>query len=162
MGVDRQRLRALAWGSPAGWLAFGFGSGLSPRAPGTAGSLAALLPALVLWPLPMGWGLLLVAIAFAIGCWCCQRCAQQLGEDDPGAIVWDEFVGVWLVLVLVPKLWWLWLLAWALFRVFDILKPWPISAVERRVDGGLGIMLDDILAALMAAAVIQVGWWWFG
>lgn len=149
--------RQLAFSSLAGWLAFGFGSGLSRHAPGTAGSAMAMLPALLLWPLPMVWGLVIVVVAFAVGVWCCQVCAEQMGEADPGAIVWDEFVGVWLVLVLVPNTVVVWLLAWLLFRSFDIIKPWPISALERRFGGGLGIMVDDVLAALMAAAVLHIG-----
>jgi len=152
-----QTPRQLAFSSLAGWLAFGFGSGLSRHAPGTAGSAMALLPALWLWPMPMVWGLVIVVAAFAVGVWCCQVCADQMGEADPGAIVWDEFVGVWLVLVLVPNTVVLWLLAWVLFRGFDIIKPWPISALERRFGGGWGIMIDDVLAALMAAAVVHAG-----
>lgn len=105
----------------------------------------------------MVWGLVIVVVAFAVGVWCCQVCAEQMGEADPGAIVWDEFVGVWLVLVLVPNTVVVWLLAWLLFRSFDIIKPWPISALERRFGGGLGIMVDDVLAALMAAAVLHIG-----
>jgi len=147
----------LAFSSLAGWLAFGFGSGLSRHAPGTAGSAAALLPALLLWHLPMGLGLVVVLLAFVVGVWCCQVCAEQMGQDDPGAIVWDEFVGVWLVLVLVPNTVVVWVLAWLVFRGFDIIKPWPISALERRYHGGLGIMLDDVIAALMAVAVMHAG-----
>jgi phosphatidylglycerophosphatase A len=147
MTVPRPGIRFLA-SHPAHAIALGFGAGLSPWAPGTAGTLLA-------WP--VGWffgdvyppGVLLAAIAllFLIGIWACERTGRSLGAHDHGGMVWDEFVAFLLVLVVVPHS-----LAWqaagfVLFRFFDILKPPPIRWFERRYHGGFGVMFDDLLAA---------------
>lgn len=143
---------------PLQLLAFGFGSGLAPRAPGTFGSLAALavFPVLALLPLPLYLGVL--ALAVLVGIYACGHAARALGVHDDGRIVWDEFAGQWLTLLpLLPVHAWslpelLWLVAgFALFRLFDIAKPWPIGYLDRKVHGGLGIMLDDLLAGAFAA-----------
>lgn len=143
---------------PLQLLAFGFGSGLAPKAPGTFGSLAALavFPLLALLTLPAYLGV--VALAALAGIVICDHAAKALQVHDDGRIVWDEFAGQWLALTpLVPALQWqaadlLWLLAgFGLFRVFDIAKPWPIGYLDRKVHGGLGIMLDDLVAGLCAA-----------
>jgi phosphatidylglycerophosphatase A len=105
-----------------------------------------LLPELWLW--------LWLMIATLVGIWACDACARQLGVHDHSAIVWDEFVGMWLTLLAAPATLGGAIAAFLLFRLFDILKPWPIRWVDRRVGGGLGIMLDDILAALPAAAIL--------
>lgn len=150
----------IALGSPAGFLAFGFGSGLVPFMPGTAGSLAAMLPALLLIKLPLPWLALFLVAAFAFGVWLCGRTGRRLGVHDHGGIVFDEFVGMWLVLALVPAgpLWWL--AAFVAFRLFDIVKPWPIGWLDRRIGGGLGVMLDDVLAAVYALAVLVPLMFW--
>jgi phosphatidylglycerophosphatase A len=145
---------------PAGWIACGFGAGLSPWAPGTLGSAVALLPWLVLRALPWPAYVMALLLAFALGVWACNVMAGRLGLADPGAIVWDEFVGQWIALA--PLLFvaqdWRWILAgFALFRLFDIWKPWPISWADRTVKGGLGVMLDDVLAGALAAAVLAIG-----
>ncbi len=152
--IDSSRVRQVALGTPTGFLAFGFGSGLSPIAPGTVGSLAALVLALPLAALPLWLGLAVVVLAFFVGIQLCGETARRLGVHDYGGIVWDEFVGMWLVLVLLPfeALWWL--AAFLLFRLFDVLKPWPIGWLDRRIHGGLGIMLDDGLAAVYALIVL--------
>lgn len=132
-------------------LAFGFGSGLAPRAPGTAGSLVALLlfPVLALLP-PAGYGLV-VAVALVAGV---PLCARATGARDHPGIVWDEFVGLWIALAGCP-LQWQWLLAgFAWFRLFDIWKPWPIRWADRHIHGGFGIMLDDVLAGVAAWLVL--------
>lgn len=128
-------------------LAFGFGSGLARRAPGTAGSLVALLlfPVLALLP-PAGYGMV-VAVALVAGV---PLCARAAGARDHPGIVWDEFVGLWIALAGCP-LQWQWLLAgFACFRLFDIWKPWPIRWADRHIHGGFGIMLDDVLAGMAA------------
>lgn len=154
MPTERERTRTIALATPTGFLAFGFGSGLSPKAPGTAGTLAALVFAPALVALPLWAGLLVVGLAFLIGCRLCGETSRELGVHDHGGIVWDEFVGIWLVLLFVPfELAW-WLAAFVVFRFFDILKPWPIRWLDRRVGGGFGIMIDDVLAALFALAVL--------
>jgi len=142
---------------PAGWLACGFGSGLSPVAPGTAGSLAALLPWLALRELPWPYYAAAVIIAFALGVWACAWAMRVLKIADPGAVVWDEFVGQWLALVpllFMPRSWWWILCGFILFRIFDIVKPWPVSWADRRVPGSFGVMLDDVIAGAYAALAL--------
>ena len=143
---------------PAGWLATGFGSGLAPRAPGTVGSLVALLPWwLWLRALPPWHYALALGCAFALGVWAADRVIAQLGRQDPGVVVWDEFVGLWLALFLAPP-GWQWMLAgFALFRLFDIWKPWPVRWADRAVHGGFGTMLDDLLAGGYAWLALQLG-----
>jgi len=154
--------RRVALETPAGFLAFGFGSGLSPVAPGTAGTAVGMLLAFPLAGVPVWAGLLFVAAAFLAGIPICERASRKLGVHDHGGIVWDEFVGIWLVLVLVPFNWAWWLTAFVAFRVFDIAKPWPIGWLDRRVHGGFGIMLDDLIAAVYALAVLWLGGWLVG
>jgi phosphatidylglycerophosphatase A len=143
------------WREPRCFLAFGLGSGLAPYAPGTVGTLAAIPLYLLLAPLDLGLYLLATAVLFVIGAGLCTAAARRLGVHDHPAIVWDEFVGYLLTMAAAPQGWpWL-LLGFVLFRVFDIAKPWPISWVDRRVSGGFGIMLDDVLAALPAWLLLQ-------
>ncbi|NKI34289.1 phosphatidylglycerophosphatase A [Wenzhouxiangella sp. XN79A] len=148
--------RAVALHDPIGFLAFGFGSGLSPRAPGTAGTAAGLLLALPLIGLDPVIAALVVGATFLVGIPICGHATRALGVHDHGGIVWDEFVGVWLVLLFVPTTPAGWLAAFVAFRVFDIAKPWPIGWLDRRVSGGLGIMIDDLVAALYAIAIITL------
>lgn len=125
-----------------------FGVGLSPIAPGTCGSLAALPVAWVLCLLLGVPGLALAfAAAFAVGCWAAATVAKASGVDDPGAVVIDEVAGQWMVLLAAPLDPLAWTLAFVLFRLFDIWKPWPVRWVDRRIKGGVGIMLDDLAAA---------------
>jgi phosphatidylglycerophosphatase A len=154
--------RRIAMATPTGFLAFGFGSGLSPRAPGTAGTVAALPLAVLLVQLPLLAGLLVVIAAFVIGIYLCEVTGRELGVHDHGGIVWDEFVGMWLVLLFVPFHWTWWLAAFVLFRVFDIIKPWPIQWLDKHVRGGFGVMLDDLLAAIYALAPLLAVLWWLG
>ncbi len=138
---------------PAYLLALGFGSGLSPKAPGTVGTLAALPLFLVLMYLPFWYYVSLVVIAFFVGIYVCDITAKYLQVHDHPAIVWDEFVGLWITLLplLATDVSWLNVLyGFILFRVFDILKPWPINCLDKHVHGGLGIMLDDVLAGVFA------------
>lgn len=150
LSADRDETRKVALATPTGFLAFGLGSGLSAVAPGTAGSLAALVPAIALAAVPLWAGVVIVVLAFALGCYLCGETSRRLGVHDHGGIVWDEFVGLWLVLLFIPfsPAWWL--AGFVLFRLFDILKPWPIRWLDQRVEGGFGIMVDDVLAAVYA------------
>lgn len=144
--------------SPANFLALGFGSGLAPVAPGTFGTLAAV-PLWFLMPASVVPYLLITALLFVVGIWCCGACAQALGVHDHGAIVWDEIVGYFVTMLAVPQeLLWA-VVGFALFRLFDVWKPWPIRVIDQKVDGGLGIMLDDVLAAVFAAIVMQALLW---
>ena len=139
---------------PGHCLALGLGSGCISRAPGTWGTLAGLLVyGLFFWvPLPAYLALLLVG--FVAGIYLCGRTAMALGVHDDGAIVWDEFVGVWITLAFQPTSWAWIFAAFLAFRFFDIIKPWPIGWLDRRVSGGMGIMIDDVLAGLYALAVL--------
>lgn len=150
--------------NPVHLLAFGLGSGCAPKAPGTFGTLAAVPFFLLLALLPLPLYLLLVVAAFGLGVWLCERTSRDLGVHDHGGIVWDEFVGLWLALVPLVPTWqfalrdWLGLAAGVvLFRIFDILKPWPIRWLDARVHGGFGIMIDDVVAGIVAAVILALG-----
>lgn len=141
---------------PGHLLALGFGSGLVPRAPGTAGTLVAVPLYLSCVGLP-GYAYLLVAVAaFAVGIYVCGRTARALGVHDHPGIVWDEVVGYLVTMAWAPSgaIWVV--LGFVCFRLFDILKPWPIRAFDRSVHGGFGIMLDDLLAGFAAAASLAL------
>ena len=140
---------------PVDMLAFGFGSGLSPWAPGTAGTLAAAAIWLAFPAQPLPLAIMLISTATVAGVWICGRSAARLGGSDHPGIVWDEFAGCWITLALIPAgLHWT-LTGLLLFRLLDILKPWPIKWLDRNIGGGLGIMLDDVVAGIMAALCIQ-------
>jgi phosphatidylglycerophosphatase A len=158
---DRAAIKKVALGSPSGLLAFGFGSGLSPFAPGTMGTVVAIPFVFALKSLgaPGFWIALL--LLFLLGIQICGHVSRKLGMHDHGGIVWDEMVGYWLAIAFVP-LQWHWLLAaFVLFRFFDIYKPWPIRQLDQKVSGGFGIMIDDIVAALFTIIVLAVlqSWW---
>jgi phosphatidylglycerophosphatase A len=142
--------------NPSCFVALGFGSGLLPVAPGTAGTLAAIPLYLLLQGLPLAAYLALVAILLLGGVLVCGYTAGKLGVHDHPAIVWDEIVGYLVTMIAAPA-GWQWLAAgFVLFRIFDILKPWPIRWFDRHVHGGAGIMLDDVIAGVFAAALLQV------
>ena len=163
-------------GHPARMIALGFGSGLSPRAPGTVGTLWAWVAFLVAsgWLSSAQWGWL-IAASLPLGWWACTRCAQHLGVADPGAIVWDEVLAFWLVLTLVmPAGFAAQLAAFALFRFFDAVKPGPVAWADglwkprRGADGrlaigwaqGFTIVFDDLVAALCTLLVIALWKLW--
>lgn len=137
-------------------LAFGFGSGLAPRAPGTAGTLAAIPFFLIIQNLHWPLYLLCLVVSFGLGVWWCDRSSKALGVHDHGGIVWDEFVGYWVTMFMAPTgpVWIL--VGFILFRFFDIIKPWPINFLDRKVSGGLGIMIDDVLAGIYALCCLQL------
>jgi len=141
---------------PVDCLALGFGSGLMPHAPGTAGTLVAIPLYLLLQTLALNLYLPLVIGLFLLGIPICAHTARRLGVHDHPGIVWDEIVGYLVTMTLAPP-GWVWVAAgFVLFRIFDVIKPWPISWCDRRVHGGFGIMLDDLLAGVMAAAALQL------
>lgn len=146
---------------PAHLLAFGLGAGLAPKAPGTLGTLLGL---------PLFWSIVAVApdlpnqlalivAAFLFGIWACGRTGRALGVPDHGGIVWDEIVAFALVLLFTPPGWAWTALAFALFRLFDILKPWPIRYFDTRLKSGFGVMFDDLLAAGFAIAALKGTEW---
>jgi phosphatidylglycerophosphatase A len=150
------KLSNKVWQDPAYFIAFGFGSGLMPIAPGTWGTLAAM-PIYLLWAnSPWQIYLILTLAAFVLGVVVSDKVSTELGVHDYSGIVWDEVVGYLLTMFLVPvNIWWM-IIGFFLFRLFDIWKPQPIGFVDKHVHGGLGIMLDDVLAAVPAWAVLQL------
>tara|TARA_B110000483_G_scaffold222933_1_gene280324 strand:- start:107 stop:595 length:489 start_codon:yes stop_codon:yes gene_type:complete len=144
---------------PVHILAFGFGAGLAPFAPGTFGSL----PGVLLFWFTMDFGLYVqlgVALSATLaGVWICGESARRIGVHDHGGIVWDEIVGMYLTLMVAPFSVTGWILAFVLFRVIDIVKPWPIRGLDHRIGGGVGIMLDDLVAALYAAILLVLYGW---
>ena len=148
------------WFNPIHLLALGFGSGAAPKAPGTCGTLVAVL---IYWPLsqlsPEHY-LLMLLVTSVMGIYICGQTARDLGVHDHGSIVWDEFVGFWITMFAAP-VGWVWVVVgFVLFRFFDIIKPWPISWIDKKITGGFGIMLDDVIAGVMAAVVLQgIAWW---
>jgi len=143
--------------NPFHLLSLGLGSGLAPKAPGTFGTLAAVvIYLLLLQQLPQAVYLAALIAVSGLGVFLCGQTAAAMGVHDHPAIVWDEFAGFWLTAYLLPDGWWWVLVAFVLFRVFDILKPWPISWLDKRMKGGFGIMIDDIVAGLFAWLVIQI------
>jgi len=145
---------------PASLIATVFGTGLVALAAGTAGSAVAVpIAALIYWasgPLVLFVATLLV---FFLGWWASTVYVERTGTEDPGAIVIDEVAGQWLVLVVAPLNVWYFLLGFVLFRLFDIVKPWPVSWADRKIKGGLGVMLDDVLAGVYGAAIVVVVAW---
>ncbi len=147
---------ASVWRNPIHFLAFGLGSGAAPKAPGTFGTLAAV--PIYLWLLE---GLtnteyfVMLVVTSLVGFYLCGKTSKDLGVHDHSGIVWDEFVGYWITMWLAPAGWEYIVLGFVLFRLFDILKPWPISWIDKNVHGGFGIMVDDILAGVMSFVVLQ-------
>lgn len=144
------------------FLAFGFGSGRMPVAPGTFGTLAAIPIYLLLDSAPPPAYAAVVAGLFVLGVWLCHATEQDLGVHDHPGIVWDEIVGYLITMFLAPRGWQWIVLGFVLFRLFDIWKPFPIRQIERRIRGGLGNMLDDALAGLYSLAAIQGIAYWTG
>ena len=141
--------------NPVHFLSLGFGSGLSRIAPGTMGTLAAIPVYLFIHELsPLYYSLLVLLFLFS-GFWLCQKTSVALGVDDHSGIVWDEIVGYLITMAFVPTNVITVILGFLLFRLFDIVKPWPIRNLDRKLHGGVGIMLDDVLAGLYAAIVLQ-------
>lgn len=143
------------WKNPVHFVAFGFGAGALPYAPGTWGTVVAIPLYLFIQDFSLSVYLTVLLLAAIFGVWICHVTEQDLGVVDHSGIVWDEIVGFLCTMIAAPRGWGWILLGFVLFRVFDIIKPWPISFVERRVGGGSGIMLDDIMAAVPAWLILQ-------
>jgi len=159
MNKEPDNLARAVMTDPVNFLAFGFGTGLAPFAPGTFGSI----PGLVLFWLTMDFGLYVqVGIAVSmtlVGIWICGESARRIGVHDHGGIVWDEIVGMYVTLMVAPVSIVGFVLAFILFRIMDIVKPWPIRDLDHSIHGGLGIMLDDLVAALYAALLLGLYGW---
>ncbi len=141
---------------PVHFFSLGFGSGLSPFAPGTAGTLFAVLLYIPLATLPLWAYVTVLVVGSLVGIVLCEKTSNKLGGHDHPAIVWDEFLGYWLTMLFAPT-GWLWIvIGFVLFRLFDIWKPWPISVIDHKVKGGFGIMLDDLVAGVYALVALQL------
>ncbi len=137
-------------------LAFGFGSGLAPKAPGTFGTLAAIPFFLLMQPLSLPVYLGIFVVASLVGIVICGRTSDDLGVHDHPGIVWDEFCGYWLTMIAAPAGWQWVVIGFVLFRIFDIWKPFPVNLVDKKVHGGFGIMVDDLIAGVYALIVLQL------
>ncbi|SDI94058.1 phosphatidylglycerophosphatase [Ferrimonas sediminum] len=149
------RFAGLSLKNPVHFLALGGGLGLAPKAPGTFGTLAAFPFYFLMQDLGLFPYLMILILFSAAGIYICGKAASDMGEHDHPAIVWDEVVGMLITLIAAPA-GWIWLvIGFALFRLFDIWKPWPIRFFDKQVDGGLGIMVDDIIAGIFALVWLQ-------
>ncbi|MFT4797191.1 MAG: phosphatidylglycerophosphatase A [Sulfitobacter sp.] len=144
---------------PYYFLALGFGSGLSRWMPGTAGTLMAVPIYLLFQPLGLWWHLGIIGVTLAAGIYICDWVAKDMEIKDPGCIVWDEFVGLWVTLILCPPGWYWLVLGILLFRFFDILKPWPVNWLDRNLQGGFGIMMDDVAAGIYSLVCLQLAYY---
>lgn len=160
--ANTENLTRKVVGDPVHLLAFGFGAGLLPKAPGTFGSVPGLLLAWLTLPLALEWRLMVALGLVLTGIWICGESAKRLGIHDHPGIVWDEITGMYLTLLVAPPQIAFWALGFGLFRLFDIWKPWPIRDLDHRLAGGVGIMLDDLVAALYAAILLAFGGWLIG
>ena len=156
--MDKQVRSRVSLANPVHFLALGFGSGLAPKMPGTFGTLAAL-PLVVLLSYYASFSVYLIVtiLVSIVGVWICGRTADDMGVHDDSSIVWDEVAGMLITMLAVPLSWQTLLIGFMLFRFFDILKPWPISYLDRHVHGGFGIMIDDVLAGLFALGILHFG-----
>jgi len=153
--MKRNDLQGLKLSNPIHLAAVGFGSGLAKKAPGTFGTLAAVPFYYLFSFLSLDIYIAVLLVSSVLGFWICQITSRDMGVHDHGSIVWDEFVGYWITMVMVPfSVQWA-IVGFVLFRFFDILKPFPISWLDKKVAGGFGIMIDDIVAGLFSAVVLQ-------
>ncbi len=141
---------------PVHLIAFGFGAGLAPKAPGTFGTLVAVPLYMLLQPLGIKVYLAVTLLFVVLGVWLCGKTARDLGVHDHSGIVWDEIVGYLITMIAVPMSWLNILLGFALFRFFDAVKPWPVCWLDRNVKGGLGIMVDDVAAGLLSLCFLYL------
>lgn len=160
--MKREDLKGLKLTNPVHLIAVGFGSGLPSIAPGTFGTLAAVPLYYLLSFLSLESYVALLVISSLLGFWVCHVTSRDMGVHDHKAIVWDEFVGYWITMVTVPFSWQWAAVGFLLFRFFDILKPWPISWLDKKIHGGFGIMIDDIVAGLFAAVILQALIYFYG
>lgn len=155
--MDKQLRHRVSLRNPVHFLALGFGSGLAPKMPGTFGTLAALpLVVLLSWYSPFYIYLLVTVLASVLGIWICGKTADDMQVHDDSSIVWDEVAGMLITMLAVPISWQTLLAGFLLFRFFDILKPWPISYLDKHVHGGFGIMVDDVLAGIFSLIVLHI------
>ncbi len=157
--MQKQPNLTFLFAHPAHFLALGFGSGLAPKAPGTFGTIVGLPLYYLIAGYPMSIQLATITAAFIIGIYFCEVAGNNLGVSDHGSIVWDEIVAMMLVLTITPMHWLWWLIAFVLFRLFDIWKPFPIRQCDAKLKGGFGVMFDDLLAAVYAMIALKALLW---
>ena len=154
--LKRNRVPPSVWKNPVHFLAFGLGTGASPYAPGTVGTLLGIPLVYLLAQYPL-WVYLVATVGLTvIGIWVCEKTSKDIGEHDHGGIVIDEVAGYLVTMIAIPVNIWTLSVAFVVFRFFDIIKPWPIGWLDRKVKGGLGIMLDDLLAGVYGLLVMLV------
>ena len=144
---------------PAHFFGLGFGSGLAPKAPGTFGTLVGFPLFWLIFNYSFGVQLIIIAALFLVGVYFCDVTGKALGVADHGGIVWDEIVAMMLVLAVTPPYWLSWLVAFLLFRLFDIWKPFPIKQFDVKLKNGFGVMFDDLLAAIYAIISLKLILW---
>ena len=144
---------------PAHFMSLGFGSGLAPKAPGTFGTLVGLPLVWLISGLTFYAQIGIIVLLFFVGIYCCDKTGKALGVSDHGGIVWDEIVAIMLVLTITPMQWQWWIVAFLLFRLFDIWKPYPICYFDAKLKNGFGVMFDDLLAAIYAILVMKFILW---
>ena len=154
--MKKNKLPSSIWKDPVQLLACGLGTGAMPVAPGTFGTLLAVPLYWFMQPLSLVWYIGLTGLLFVLGIWLCGYTATKLGVHDHGGIVWDEVVGYLITMTFAPAGWEWIVLGFLLFRLFDIVKPWPIHWLDQHVSGGFGIMVDDVLAGVYAGIVLYV------
>jgi len=155
----QNNLHKIVLHNPIHFLSFGFGAGLSPIAPGTAGTIVAIPIFLLLSEMALIFYLAAILFIFVFGCWASSLTASALKVHDHPGIVIDEIAGYLITMILVPVTWYWVILGFIFFRLFDIWKPWPISIVDKNMDGGLGIMLDDVVAGLFSLLSLHIVIW---
>lgn len=153
--MPKQPNLAFLFAHPAHFLALGFGSGLAPKAPGTFGTIVGLPLFHLISAYSLNVQLTIIAGAFIVGIYLCDVAGKALGVSDHGSIVWDEIAAMMLVLTIAPSQWQWWLVAFCLFRLFDIWKPFPIRQCDAQLKGGFGVMFDDLLAAVYAMICLK-------
>lgn len=158
--MEKSLRTKLSLKNPVHFLALGFGSGLAPVMPGTFGSLAAIPVVYFVFLLPLSFAIAITVLATIVGIWLCGKTAEDMEVHDHSGIVWDEIAGMLVTFIGVAISWQTMIAGFILFRLFDILKPWPISYLDKHLDGGLGIMLDDILAGLAACLCLHALLYW--
>lgn len=155
--MNNELRKRVSLSNPIHFLALGFGSGLAPKMPGTFGSLAAIpLVVLASFYLPLTVFILVGALASILGIWICGKTADDMQVHDDSSIVWDEIAGMLITFIAVPISWQTLLVGFCLFRLFDIIKPWPISYLDKNLEDGMGIMLDDVAAGFASLACLQL------
>lgn len=153
---DRSPLQNISLKNPWHLIAVGFGSGLAPKAPGTWGSVASIPLCMILIYCPIYIQITVAILCFIIGTIAASITEKAMGMHDNSSIVIDEFDGMFISIIAFPQQWYLALLAFVLFRIFDILKPWPISLADEKIPGGLGVMVDDVLAGIGALVTAHI------